>query len=218
MLLNRRLAIVGSMAAVASASVPACARASDGHSVSVIKVPADLVGWSRKAAAQLTRWLPAISGALAPRNSRPVKVRIAILDEDGFIAFTNGDLVAVSAPYARSHPRDLGMLAHEAVHVAQAYPRGSEAWVTEGIADHVRYYVVEKGSRFAHFDVKKDSYKRGYQPAAAMLDWIRLEHDGEIVRDLDLTLLKGRYASSFWTQRYGRSADALWKEFVATRS
>lgn len=133
------------------------------------------------------------------------------------MAFARGESIFLSAPYVRSHPDDFGMVVHELVHVVQGYPPKPVAWVNEGLADYVRYYVVEPDSPRRHFDPNSDTYKRGYQPAAAFLNWIRVEKDSRVIVDLDRTMRNRAYNAAFWRYRFGRSADDLWDEFIASQ-
>ena len=66
---------------------------------------------------------------------------------------------------------DYGMEIHEMSHVIQRYQQ-REFWVTEGIADYIRYYVVEPGSPQGRFDPATAHYKNGYQAASAFLNWM----------------------------------------------
>ena len=73
------------------------------------------------------------------------------------------------------------MVAHELTHVIQHYRRGGPGWLVEGVADYVRYYVIEPGTRRGRFDPQRSDYKRGYQPAAGLLNWLESRRPGLVI-------------------------------------
>ena len=186
--------------------------------VQFIETPKDLAAWSRKARRYLLKWYPRVANHLRP-GTRPrlPSLKVAVVEYDKFIAFVKDDTIIVSAPFVRSHLGDLGMLAHEAVHVVQAYPKHKDVWVSEGIADYIRYYVVEPGSPHAAFDIASDTYRRGYQPAAALLNWLVDTRNPRTIFLLDELLVAGSYREKFWKKTFGKTADQLWTEFKKTR-
>jgi hypothetical protein len=187
--------------------------------VQFIETPKDLAAWSRNARRYLLKWYPQIANYLRP-STRPrlPDLKVAVVEYDKFIAFVKDDTIIVSAPFVRSHPGDLGMLAHEAVHVVQAYPKHKDVWVSEGIADYIRYFVVEPGSPHAAFEIASDTYRRGYQPAAALLNWLMATQNPQTVFLLDKLLSSDRYHEKFWKKTFGKTADQLWSEFKASQA
>lgn len=182
--------------------------------VRLIEAPNDLVDWSRKARRYILKWYPIISDHLRPGTwpKRP-DLMVAIVEYDNFIAFVENGTIFISAPFVRSNLNDFGMLAHETVHIVQGYPKHRDVWVSEGIADYIRYYVVEPGSTKAAFDVATDSYRRGYQPAAAMLNWLVKTRNRRTIFLLDKLLATRRYRDSFWKNTFGKTSDQLWADF-----
>lgn len=216
-LIDRR-GVIGLAAGLAALSWCAPEAAAAGKpGVVFIETPKDLAAWSRNARRYLLKWYPRIAKHLRPgTRSRLPDLAVAVVEYDNFIAFVKDNTIIVSAPFVRSHLGDLGMLAHEAVHVVQAYPKHKDVWVSEGIADYIRYYVVEPGSANAAFDVASDTYRRGYQPAAAMLNWLVETRNPRTIFRLDELLASRRYRETFWKKTFGKTADQLWTEFKAT--
>jgi hypothetical protein len=57
----------------------------------------------------------------------------------GVAEASNGE-VRFSATWLRDHPGDIDVVTHEVMHLVQNYPGDSgPGWITEGIADYVRY-------------------------------------------------------------------------------
>ncbi|WP_162550328.1 basic secretory protein-like protein [Hymenobacter nivis] len=74
-------------------------------------------------------------------NPRTLKKITFVVDPayDGVAATGNG-VATYNPAWLLKHPEDLGVVTHEVMHVVQAYPNGScPGWLTEGIADYVRY-------------------------------------------------------------------------------
>ena len=105
------------------------------------------------------------------------------------------------------------MIAHELTHIIQSNRPGTPGWLTEGIADYVRYYVVEPGSKRAAFDPAKSSYSRGYQPAAALLNWLETQKPGTVAKLQHLSR-QGTYSAEKFEEITGGHPEAHWKEFV----
>jgi hypothetical protein len=129
------------------------------------------------------------------------------------VAYTSGTTITVSAAYIKDHPKDLGMVAHEMVHVVQQYHhRENPGWLVEGIADYIRYYVVEPGSKQGAFNADRSSYKGGYQPAAGLLNWIEKKKPGAVVK-LSQHMREGKYTPEAFKELCGGDPDELWEQF-----
>lgn len=56
------------------------------------------------------------------------------------VAYAINGKITISSKYLRKKPQDLDVITHEVMHIVQAYPNNSgPGWLTEGIADYVRY-------------------------------------------------------------------------------
>jgi len=133
------------------------------------------------------------------------------------VAGTLNDTIHFDPAYLRKFPADIDVVTHEAMHVVQAYPEGSEGWLTEGIADYARYkYGVDNaaaGWALPRFTVDQ-KYTDGYRTAARFLVWLEKHISPTIVDKLDELLREGAYTPSMWQRLYGRSLDGLWQEYV----
>ena len=147
-------------------------------------------------------------------------IRIVVKKEMPGVAATGGATIHVSAQFVKNHPHDVGMIVHELVHVVQAYPDPKPGWLTEGIADYVRYWHFEPGSRSFPIDAARSSYRDSYGTAARFLAWLAAAKDAKLVQKLDAAMSQGEYREAIFEESAGATLDQLWAEFVhsATRS
>lgn len=176
----------------------------------------DVKEWAEKARDLCEKWYPTIVDVLASRDfSPPREVRIVFKDEKKGIAYTSGAKITIVADWIRKHPEDFGMVIHELCHVVQSYKAGV-GWITEGIADYVRYFKYEPQAKPAKIGAKA-KYTDGYRTSATFLAWIERTKDKEIVRKLNGLMRTGGYRDDLFKEWTGSDLDALWKEFLATQ-
>ena len=176
----------------------------------------DVKEWAEKARALCEKWYPIISEALASKDFTPPReVRLIFKDEKKGIAYTTGNKITVVADWVRKHPDDFGMVIHELTHVVQSYPKGV-GWITEGIADYIRYFKYEPKPTPPKINAKA-SYKDGYKTSATFLAWIEKTKDREIIRKLNQLLRTGGYKEELFKEWTGSDLDTLWKEFLAAQ-
>ena len=176
----------------------------------------DVKEWAEKARDLCEKWYPLISEALASKDFTPPReVRIVFKDEKKGIAYTSGAKITVVADWIRKHPDDFGMVIHELCHVVQSY-KGGVGWLTEGIADYVRYFKYEPKPTPPKIGAKA-KYTDGYKTSATFLAWIEKSKDKEIIRKLNELLRTGKYKEDVFKEWTGSDLDALWKEFLASQ-
>jgi hypothetical protein len=176
----------------------------------------DVKEWAEKARDLCEKWYPVISETLASKDFTPPReVRIVFKDEKKGIAYTSGAKITVVADWIRKHPDDYGMVIHELCHVVQSYQKGV-GWITEGIADYVRYFKYEPKPSPPKISPKAN-YKDGYKTSATFLAWIEKNKDKEIVRKLNELLREGKYKEDVFKEWTGSDLDALWKEFIVAQ-
>src|ERR1043165_3008518 len=91
-----------------------------------------------------------------------------------------------AAPALGPQSDSVGSMSHEAVHVAQQYGRARgrnrvPGWLTEGIADYIRWWKYEPASmRRPVAPTKRNgqpaSYTDSYQTTAAFLEYVAKNH------------------------------------------
>ena len=93
----------------------------------------------------IKEWEPKIAVVLGTAEAkRPKQITVRFKDMDG-VAFWDGKAITISTRYASKHPDDVMLVVHELTHVLQGY-RKIPSWMTEGIADYVRFGIAEDGT------------------------------------------------------------------------
>lgn len=192
-----------------------------GPPISVDSSQIDLVRSFSKRAAQVAKdWYPKICAALGVSNDDRDPVKLVFdFDYDG-VAATDGHRIVISAKYVAKHSGDLGMVVHELCHVVQGYPKYDPVWLVEGIADWVRFFNFEPVERRPKPTAAKAAARASYRTTAAFLEWCRLKYDAALIAKVNAALRAGSYAESIWTDRTGKSLDALdleWKSSLGSR-
>lgn len=177
-------------------------------------------GFADKSKGLCDEWYPKLytlydtANGPAPRSV----VRIYFQNMDGVAYTTRGDEVTeihVSNQWVtEKSPNDYGMVIHELFHVVQTYPGGGgEGWLTEGLADYVRFRLFEPKVLKPNPD--KSSYRDAYQTTAAFLMWL----EDNKKKGLSLTLNEASRTSKrpiipLFKQETGEDIDVLWKAFT----
>ena len=131
-------------------------------------------------------------------------------------AVTLGNTIHLNSTYVapRIDESDMvGMMVHEATHVAQGYPAGVSTWIKEGLADYIRYYVLRPHDAGRCFDPHFQVYSDGYAPAAGMLAWIAGQHRGAI-RRLNSVMQHGGNGEAELKAISGQVPNALWTSYL----
>jgi hypothetical protein len=174
--------------------------------------------WAEKAAPIAQAWLPRLANLLAVPGARtPADIRVTVTPDYKGVAYASGDRITMAAAWVRDHPEDaVGALIHELVHVIQGYPGGSEHWLTEGIADFVRFSIYE-GKPASYFPKpgKPQGYRDAYQVAAGFLAWLEAGPAPGIVRRLHAALRARKYDPQLFETAAGKPLDELWREYTA---
>jgi hypothetical protein len=175
----------------------------------------DMAQWAARAKSACEKNYAMICGQLAsPGYHPPTAVRIVFVDRDG-IAYTSGSQITCCAGWFRRHPDDVGAVIHELCHVVQGYGgRPAPGWVTEGIADYVRWFKYEPANRRPQVNPEAAKYTDGYQTTAAFFDWIVRSKNKSFVRRLNTAVREGKYDDNLFRQYAGKPLDELWAEFV----
>lgn len=68
------------------------------------------------------------------------KVTVTIDTAYNGVAYAHDGKITIASQWLEKKPGDLDVITHEGMHLVQAYPGGAgPGWLTEGIADYVRY-------------------------------------------------------------------------------
>ena len=134
------------------------------------------------------------------------------------VAATGGGKIVYNPDWFKKHPGDIDVVTHEVMHVVQNYGRGGgPGWLTEGIADYVRYkYGVDNaGANWSLTPFKPEqSYKNAYRITARFLNYLEKSNPGIVVK-LDDAMRTHTYKDTIWTDLTGKTVDELWTAYAA---
>ncbi|MET6999841.1 basic secretory protein-like protein [Chitinophaga defluvii] len=153
-------------------------------------------------------------------NPATLKTVTFVMDTtyNGVAGAANGQ-VSYSPEWLRKHPGDIDVVTHEVMHIVQNYPGDAgPGWITEGIADYVRYkFGLDNASagwalpEYQH----GHSYTNSYRITARFLAWIEQKVKPGFVTSLDASMRTKKYAAATWQQLTGKTMDELWKAYSA---
>jgi Peptidase of plants and bacteria len=133
------------------------------------------------------------------------------------VAEASGNRILFSAGYMKAHPTDIDVVTHETMHIVQGYGYSAgPVWLTEGIADYVRYkYGVDNvGSKWSLPDYNaKQSYKNSYRITARFFAWLEQNVKSGLIAALDQQLRAHQYTEESWTALTGKTLDQLWEDY-----
>ena len=180
----------------------------------------ELRSWGEAAQDLLLEWHPRIANLLPSKGfDAPKRIELRLRKSDKGIGGTSGHRIGVSSHWIEKHPDDLGMVIHELVHVIQAYPDPNPGWVTEGIADYLRWAIYE-GKPQAWFPAGRheQGYQAGYRVAAGFFLWLETDVAPGIVKRLNTSMRNRAFDTMIFTDATGKSLDGLWADYVQART
>ncbi len=134
------------------------------------------------------------------------------------VAATGNGVVRYNPKWLHDHPEDIDVVTHEVMHIVQSYGRSAgPGWLTEGIADYVRYTfgVNNLIGKWALPDYKEgQNYTNSYRITARFLVWIEQQGHPNVVTELDKSLRAHTYTPEIWAQQAGKPLDDLWADYV----
>ncbi len=179
----------------------------------------------------ILEWYPKIIELLPSKGYQaPTKVTLQFKNDvpSGVPAYATGSSITMNAPWFENQLKReaKGCVVHELVHVVQNYwlaprlnpnPKRTPSWVTEGLADYIRWFLYEPESRGAHYtpaQIKKMKHDASYRISANFIDWVSRNHEEDIARLINDAARNGRYGEDLWMQHTGSSIEELargWK-------
>jgi len=146
--------------------------------------------------------------------------KVHFIVDPGFsgVAATSGDIIRFNPKWLSDHPEDIDVVTHEAMHIVQNYGSGGgPGWLTEGIADYVRYvYGVNNTAgkwSLPEFS-EKQNYKNSYRITARFLVWLEKNVSPTIVNDLDAAMRQHTYTPEIWKTLAHKTLDELWADYA----
>lgn len=179
----------------------------------------ELEPWGRAAANTMTEWYPRIAKLLHSEGYEPPKAIYLKINNPGKgVAGVVGYRIGISASWIKKEPGH-GVLIHELVHVVQDYRGAGVGWLTEGIADYIRWGLYEK-KPLDWFPVPRDpakDYHQSYRVAAGFLYWLETRHSPGMVKKLNAASREKRYSPDIFKKETGTGLDDLWAEYRTFR-
>jgi len=153
----------------------------------------------------------------ARRFNKKTLTKVVFFIDPGYkgVAETGGGVARYNPAWLKSHPEDLDVVTHEVMHIVQGYKDYNPGWLTEGIADYVRYaYGVNnvKGGWTLPAYRPKQSYTDAYRITARFLIWAE-QKNKKLVDKLDDSMRTGTYTPQLWVKLTGNTVDQLWDEY-----
>lgn len=178
----------------------------------------------------LAQWYPRIAALLPSTDfAAPTHVNIEIRPMDG-VAYTTDTHISVSSGWCTDQMRGeaVGSVVHELVHVVQQYGDSKvPGWVTEGMADYIRWFKYEPQSHGADMVwLRKQKrnfsprYDGGYRITANFLNWLAEKYGANIVPELNAAARDRKYTADFWKENTGKTVEELgdeWKNDIETQ-
>jgi hypothetical protein len=218
-LLIRRQILLG----LGAALVPGAAAASNSQlavEVDTSNAP-QLAMWAEQLKTMMLGWWPVITAALAsPGYEAPefLKVIFRNISPANIGVMASGDTIIVNLTDIQANPSDYGRVAFAMAAIAQAYPEPNIRWLRTGIADYLRYYVLLPEDVARRFDPYRTTYETGFQPAAALLDWVERMHGAGSVRRINAVMRQGGDGEAELAKITGETPMTLWRAYLASIS
>lgn len=133
------------------------------------------------------------------------------------VAATGGTVVRYNPKWFRDHPGDIDVVTHEVMHIVQSYPRrAGPGWMTEGIADYVRFKfgVDNEGANWKLPDYStKQNFDNAYRVTARFFVWLEKKVHPGIVKKMNTALHTQQYKPELWKELTGKSVEELWSDY-----
>lgn len=159
---------------------------------------------------------PELAAAYNPKTLKNVTMVIDTAYKG--VAETDNGKVTISSAWMHKHPEDIDVITHEVMHIVQDYGQSvGPGWLTEGIADYVRYKfgVNNDAAKWSLTPYKAgQNYDNAYRITARFLVWIEEKVKPGIVKTLDAQLRQHTYTDGSWKQLTGKTVDELWKAYI----
>ncbi len=170
-----------------------------------------VLNWGEEAKILIQQWYPKLCSMLNSSDFQPVnKVELHFRKMEG-VAWSHDNKIVVSINWITQHSDDKGMIVHELVHVVQQYKKPVPGWITEGIADYIRFFNFEKP---AIPPLKLNSnYTDSYRVTAAFFNWIVVTYDNNFIYELNQVCRSGSYSDDFFKKRTKLSLKELWQKY-----
>lgn len=181
----------------------------------------DMKDWADNVARICERAYPMINDELKSDGFQPTNsITLTLKSKYDGVAATSGFDIVGSVKFFKAHPDDVGAMVHETVHCVQRYrARNFPGWLTEGIADYVRFFKFEPG-KLGRVDPKTARYNGSYRTSASFLAFVVAKYDAQAVLKLNAALRDRDvvYTDALFEKLTGKTVQELEAEWRATLS
>jgi hypothetical protein len=170
-------------------------------------------------------WYPKLVAMLpSPGFRAPTKFSITFQTNKDGVATTTGTAISGAAAFYRKNigGEAVGSMVHEMVHVVQQFRAGAApVWLTEGIADYIRFYRFEPETHGADIPASRAAaarYDGSYRITANFLNWVSGRYNQSLAENLTVAIRTGRYSERVWSTLTGHSLQELgqaWKQSLS---
>jgi hypothetical protein len=133
------------------------------------------------------------------------------------VAYAHNGKITISSAWLHKRPEDIDVITHEGMHLVQAYPpKSGPGWLTEGIADYVRYKfgVNNAAGNWSLPDLTdKHRYDNSYRITARFLVWAEKNANKKLVNELDKRMRNQTYSPEVWKELTGKTVQELWQAY-----
>lgn len=157
-----------------------------------------------------------IAGILGVPESKRIKTLTMHFKKMPGVAHASGGELFFSIEHLERQPDDAaGVGVHELTHIVQGYAgnyRGANVWITEGMADYVRFGVFEGGRYGFRHDPTTQNYDSSYRITGRFMGWCETQKPG-LVKALHAAISKGGDGVAAWESFSGEKLPVLWKRY-----
>jgi len=190
----------------------------------------DLSDWAHQELAPMVQeWYPKLIKMLPSEGyEAPQSFSISFSQDMKGVAATGGTRIRCAASWMRQNLKGeaKGAVFHEMVHLVQQYGRTrrspdatrSPGWLTEGIADYLRWFIYEPqthGAEITKRNLSRARYDGNYRITANFLNWASEKHGKDFVSKLNAAIREGRYNEDLWKTLTGHTVQELGEEWKA---
>lgn len=169
---------------------------------------------------KLTQTFFAVYPKLVKEYNKNAKKEVTFVVDTAYkaVAEASGGRILFSAGYMKAHPTDVDIVTHEGMHVVQEYGYGSgPVWLTEGIADYVRYKFGydNVGSKWTlpAFNASQ-FYTNSYRITGRFFVWLEENVKKDLIKTLDDQLRRKTYTENSWKELTGQTLGELWASYA----
>jgi len=178
-----------------------------------------LVNFGQVVKSTLVEWFDRVGDILeSPTYTPPSQINVYFDPNYDGVAYASGNNIVGSVDYYLTHQDDIGSMVHEMAHVIQSYRScytNDDWYITEGIADWVRFFHYEPASNRPPKPGSDNHYSQGYRVTAYFLDWVNARYN-PMIYWINKDCREGTYNHQIFDRLTGKSIDQHWQEMLAS--